>query len=157
MSLRAIANTAQKRKYFSLWRSRDLNGFHTSWVRRPNPEDRINRKWYDQIVTQSKSRQNNKRDDHCNKFGYILINLVWYHRVYLVYRKQNLWTDLDTLMSPPCQFYNTGFIYLKPKLYIWHQNSSLNKTSEVLENKHLKILFLLSLGNLSLSSELEIA
>ena len=23
-------------------------------------------------------------------------------------------------MSPPCQFYNTGFIYLKPKLYNYH-------------------------------------
>ena len=33
--------------------------------------------------TQSKSRRNNKRDDHCNKSDYILINLVWYHRVFM--------------------------------------------------------------------------
>ena len=27
------------------------------------------------------SRRNNKRDDHCYKSGFILINLKWYHRV----------------------------------------------------------------------------
>ena len=48
--------------------------------------------------------------------------------------------SMDKSMSPPCQFHNTGFIYFKPKII------SLNKTSEVMEKKHLKFLFLLSLG-----------
>ena len=29
------------------------------------------------LLTKSKSRPNNKRGDHCNKSGYILIHLVW--------------------------------------------------------------------------------
>ena len=32
----------------------------------------------------SKSRRNNERDDHRSKFEYIMINLVLYHRVFIV-------------------------------------------------------------------------
>ena len=35
------------------------------------------------LLTRSKSRWNNKRDDHCYKSDYILIDLVWYHMVFI--------------------------------------------------------------------------
>ena len=41
---------------------------------------------YNVFVTQSKPRWNNKRDDHCNMSGYILINWTWYKMVLIGYR-----------------------------------------------------------------------
>ena len=40
--------------------------------------------WYKwMVLTQSRSRRKNKRDDHCNKSGNILINWTWY-QTYLI-------------------------------------------------------------------------
>ena len=38
---------------------------------------------YGNQLTGSKSRRNNKRDDHCNRSDYDLLNLIQYHTVFM--------------------------------------------------------------------------
>ena len=46
-------------------------------------------------------------------------------------------------IGPPCQFYNTGFIYFKPKLYNYHNEMAMQPAQEsVTENFSVQILFI---------------